>query len=201
MKIVVATTNEHKLNELKDMAKNYDLELLSLKDINFVDEIIEDGLSYEENSLIKVKAIMNKTDLPVMADDSGLEIDALGEHYPGIHTHRYAIENGGQEKVNDKISRTCASSKAKFTCVITLGNVTEKPLVFKGEFKGQISPYVSKIPGFGYDPIFVPNGYNVPVSELPIETKNAISHRALAFKNLLDYLLKNGIIFEKTLQN
>ena len=194
MEIVIATSNDHKVKEYQEMVRGLNIKFLSLNDINFHNEIIENGKTFEENSLIKALAIKNYTTLPIIADDSGIEIEALGEHFPGIYTHRYAINNGGQEKTNKMLVKTCPNSKAIFTCVITLVNLIEKPLVFKGEFKGKISDKIVTGNGFGYDPIFIPDGLNEPVSTLKDEEKNAISHRGIAFNKLINYLKSNNLI-------
>lgn len=194
MEIVIATSNDHKVKEYQEMVRGLNIKFLSLNDINFHNEIIENGKTFEENSLIKALAIKDYTTLPIIADDSGIEIEALGEHFPGIYTHRYAINNGGQEKTNEMLVKTCPNSKAMFTCVITLVNLIEKPLVFKGEFKGKISDKIVTGNGFGYDPIFIPDGLNEPVSTLKDEEKNAISHRGIAFNKLISYLKSNNLI-------
>lgn len=194
MEIVIATSNDHKVKEYQEMVRGLNIKFLSLNDINFHNEIVENGKTFEENSLIKALAIKDYTTLPIIADDSGIEIEALGEHFPGIYTHRYAINNGGQEKTNEMLVKTCPNSKAMFTCVITLVNLIEKPLVFKGEFKGKISDKIVTGNGFGYDPIFIPDGFNEPVSTLKDEEKNAISHRGIAFNKLISYLKSNNLI-------
>lgn len=194
MEIVIATSNDHKVKEYQEMARGLNIKFLSLNDINFHNEIVENGKTFEENSLIKALAIKDYTTLPIIADDSGIEIEALGEHFPGIYTHRYAINNGGQEKTNEMLVKTCPNSKAMFTCVITLVNLIEKPLVFKGKFKGKISDKIVTGNGFGYDPIFIPDGFNEPVSTLKDEEKNAISHRGIAFNKLISYLKSNNLI-------
>ena len=194
MEIVIATSNDHKVKEYQEMVRGLNIKFFSLNDINFHNEIIENGKTFEENSLIKALAIKDYTTLPIIADDSGIEIEALGEHFPGIYTHRYAINNGGQEKTNKMLVKTCPNSKAMFTCVITLVNLIEKPLVFKGEFKGKISDKIVTGNGFGYDPIFIPDGLNEPVSTLKDEEKNAISHRGIAFNKLINYLKSSNLI-------
>ncbi len=194
MEIVIATSNDHKVKEYQEMVKGLNIKFLSLNDINFHNEIIENGQTFEENSLIKALAIKDYTTLPIIADDSGIEIEALGEHFPGIYTHRYAINNGGQEKTNEMLVKTCPNSKAMFTCVITLVNLIDIPLVFKGEFKGRISDKIVTGNGFGYDPIFIPDGLNEPVSTLKDEEKNAISHRGIAFNKLINYLKSSNLI-------
>lgn len=194
MEIVIATSNDHKVKEYQEMVRGLNIKFLSLNDINFHNEIIENGKTFEENSLIKALAIKDYTTLPIIADDSGIEIEALGEHFPGIYTHRYALNNGGQEKTNEMLVKTCPNSKAMFTCVITLVNLIDKPLVFKGEFKGRISDKIVTGNGFGYDPIFIPDGLNEPVSTLKDEEKYAISHRGIAFNKLINYLKSNNLI-------
>lgn len=194
MEIVIATSNDHKVKEYQEMVRGLNIKFLSLNDINFHNEIVENGKTFEENSLIKALAIKDYTTLPIIADDSGIEIEALGEHFPGIYTHRYALNNGGQEKTNEMLVKTCPNSKAMFTCVITLVNLIEKPLVFKGEFKGKISDKIVTGNGFGYDPIFIPDGLNEPVSTLKDEEKNAISHRGIAFNKLINYLKSSNLI-------
>lgn len=194
MEIVIATSNDHKVKEYQEMVRGLNIKFLSLNDINFHNEIVENGKTFEENSLIKALAIKDYTTLPIIADDSGIEIEALGEHFPGIYTHRYAKNNGGQEKTNEMLVKTCPNSKAMFTCVITLVNLIDKPLVFKGEFKGKISDKIVTGNGFGYDPIFIPDGFNEPVSTLKDEEKNAISHRGIAFNKLISYLKSNNLI-------
>ena len=194
MEIVIATSNDHKVKEYQEMVRGLNIKFFSLNDINFHNEIIENGKTFEENSLIKALAIKDYTTLPIIADDSGIEIEALGEHFPGIYTHRYSLNNGGQEKTNEMLVKTCPNSKAMFTCVITLVNLIDKPLVFKGEFKGKISDKIVNGNGFGYDPIFIPDGLNKPVSTLKDEEKNAISHRGLAFNKLINYLKSNNLI-------
>ena len=104
MEIVIATSNNHKIKEYEEMCKGLNISFKSLKDIGFSEEIIEDGKTFEENSLIKAKAILPYTNLPIMADDSGIEIEALGEHFPGVYSHRYSISNGGQEKTNESLT-------------------------------------------------------------------------------------------------
>ena len=194
MEIVIATSNDHKVKEYQEMVRGLNIKFLSLNDINFHNEIVENGKTFEENSLIKALAIKDYTTLPIIADDSGIEIEALGEHFPGIYTHRYAINNGGQEKTNEMLVKTCPNSKAMFTCVITLVNLIDKPLVFKGEFKGRISDKIVTGNGFGYDPIFIPDGLDEPVSTLKDEEKNAISHRGIAFNKLINYLKSSNLI-------
>lgn len=193
MDIVIATTNEHKVHEYQQMVKGLNINFLSLNDINFKDEIIEDGKTFKENSLIKAQAIANKTSLDVLSDDSGIIIEDLGENVPGIYSHRYAIENGGQAKLNEKLVNEVPNSKAYFVCVITYiheGKVKQ----FEGFFHGTIATKVEGINGFGYDPIFIPQGFTRAISTFDEQKKNEISHRSLAFKQFINYLKENNLL-------
>lgn len=198
MKIVIASSNDHKIFEYNQMVKDYDIEFISLKDIGFTDEIVEDGKTFKENSLIKAKAISKTTSLDVLSDDSGIIIEALGENFPGIYSHRYAIQEGGQEKLNEKLANTVAGSKAYFVCVLTYIH-EGKVYQFEGKFNGKISSFVSNKNGFGYDPIFIPDAYERPVSELDVNKKNEISHRSLAFNQFIEFLKENGLLSKRSL--
>ena len=166
---------------------SFDVEFLTLDDIGFKNEIIEDGKTFKENSLIKAKAVSKFTDLPVLSDDSGIIIDELGENFPGIYSHRYADENGGQEALNNRLIKEIPGSKARFICVITFIN-SGKISQFEGVFEGKISNTIQKLNGFGYDPIFIPEGYDKSASMLSEQEKNAISHRGKAFRKFIEYL-------------
>lgn len=194
LKIVVATNNAHKIQELRAMLSNSVI-LYSLKDVGIKVDPEENGKTYAENAFIKANAVSKYTDLPVLSDDSGIEIEKLGEHFPGIYSHRYALENGGQEALNLKLTQTCANSKATFTSHFVLLNL--KPgqrLDFTGHMYGKINNKVEGANGFGYDPIFVPDGYDCSVSTLKPEEKNKISHRYNAAKELLSYLKINNYL-------
>lgn len=194
MKIVLASSNEHKVKEFNEMVKDHDITFVSLKDIDFKGEIEESGKTFEENSLIKAKAVAAQTKEIVLADDTGIEIEALGEHFPGIYSHRFADSNGGPLKTNELLIKKVPGSKAQFTCVLTVMNLEDKPLVFKGEFKGKISNKLVNPDAFGYDPIFIPDGYDQPVAYYGDELKNAISHRSIAFNKFIQYLKDHKLI-------
>ena len=195
LKIVVATNNDHKIQELKSMLANK-VELLSLKEANIEVDPIENGKTYADNAFIKASEVAKFTDLPVLSDDSGIEIEALGEHFPGIYSHRYAIENGGQELLNETLTKKYPFTNAKFIAHFVLLNLNKKGerLDFEGIMKGKINNKVEGKHGFGYDPIFVPEGYEVSVSTLLPKEKNKISHRYNAAKELLNYLEANKLI-------
>lgn len=195
MEIVIASTNAHKIQEYNEMVKGYQIKFLSLNDINFKDEIIEDGKTFKENSLIKAKAIALKTSLDVLSDDSGIIIENLGVNFPGIYSHRYALDNGGQVNLNKSLINKVAGSKAYFVCVLTFIH-EGKVYQFEGKFNGKIANYVSTENGFGYDPIFIPDGYNKTVSELDPKIKNAISHRSIAFNKFLNFLKENNLLLK-----
>lgn len=194
LKIVVATNNIHKIQELRAMLSNSVI-LYSLKDVGIKVDPIENGKTYAENAFIKANEVAKYTSLPVLSDDSGIEIEKLGDHFPGIYSHRYAMDNGGQEKLNAQLVKTCCHSKAVFTSHFVLLNL--KPgqrLDFTGYMYGKINDKVEGTNGFGYDPIFVPDGYSCSVSLLSPEEKNKISHRYNAAKELLTYLRVNNYL-------
>jgi Xanthosine triphosphate pyrophosphatase len=194
LEILIATNNQNKVKEYKDIFDGYDVKVYSLKDLNINVDPIENGKTYFENALIKVNAIKPYTTLPIIADDSGIEIEGLGEHYPGIYSHRYMEEHGGQIKTNDMLVKTCLGHKAKFHCSIVLGNIKNKsPIEFVGEVLGSVSE-IKNYADFGYDPIFKVNSLNKTYAELSKEEKDKISHRYLASIKLLNYLKENKYI-------
>lgn len=189
MKFLVATNNEHKLEEMRAIFKDKNIEFLSLKDAGISVEIPETGTTYKENSLQKATFISKLSKLPVLADDSGIEIDALGNGVPGIYSHRYAQQLGGYEKANKYLVEVAGGSRAHFTCYITLVSYKNYgPLSFVGILDGKISNSSTGANGFGYDPIFIPEGYNETIATLSPEIKNAISHRYNALSKLYEFL-------------
>lgn len=195
LKIVVATNNEHKLKELREIFEPYNVALLSLKDVGIEIDPDETGSTYEENAFIKANAVSKFTNLPVLSDDSGIEISELGEHFPGIFSSRYAKANGGQEKINDFLASNHQHSKAYFICHITLLNIDGKSRNdFEGVLEGEINDKVEGSHGFGYDPIFIPKGYKNSVSTLSEKEKNSISHRHNAAIKVIEFLKANSII-------
>jgi len=203
MKLIVATNNEHKLAEIRSMLDGK-MEVLSLKDINLDADIEETGTTLEENSSMKagfVAAYLNKTGYPcpytVIADDTGLLVDALGGA-PGVHTARYAGGDGHDSEANMRLLLKNLEGKANrtasFRTVITMIEKKHASLTdirsFVGEVKGTILTEKHGEHGFGYDPIFQPDGYDKSFAELGNEVKNKISHRAMAVKKLAEYLLK-----------
>ena len=207
MKIVFATNNQHKLDEIRSILGDT-IEVLSLKDIGCDVDIPETGQTLEENALQKAQYIYDHYHISVFADDTGLEVDALNGA-PGIYSARYAsMEAGAHEASHDaeaNMSRLLRelgennNRRARFRTVIALilkkdvcpcGCTSIKEIhQFEGIVEGQIIKERRGGEGFGYDPIFQPDGYEETFAELGMEIKNHISHRARAVKKLADYLL------------
>lgn len=195
IEIIVATNNDHKLKEMREILKDSNIILLSLNDANIhlKDDINEDGRNYKENSLIKALTIAELANKPIIADDSGIEISFLGHNKPGIYSKRFAQSNGGQNATNSFLvskAKKALLNKAKFTCFLTLLNFGKKPCFFKGVMKGRISTSINGTNGFGYDPIFIPKGYEKTIAELPQNLKNSISHRYRALVKLIKFIEK-----------
>lgn len=187
-KIIFGTHNEHKLFEVKKIfPKN--IELLSLSDVNLLEDIPETKQTIEGNAEQKADYIYKKTKTDVFADDTGLEIEELNMK-PGVLSARYAGNNknsdANMKKVLEKLGNK-TNRKARFRTVICL-IMNGKKYFFEGKIEGNILSKSQGKEGFGYDPIFMPNGYNISFAEMPIEIKNKISHRANAIKKLSDFL-------------
>lgn len=187
-KIVFATNNKHKLEEIRQIADGR-IQILSLKDINCNDDIAETGTTLKENALIKAQYIFDKYGYDCFSDDTGLEVDAL-DGAPGVYSARYAGETCSPE---DNIRKLLAeldevsNRVARFRTVIAFiknGDVH----FFEGEIKGQIIDSKHGTFGFGYDPIFMPDGYTQTFAELGEVIKNSISHRGIATQKLFKYL-------------
>lgn len=187
-KLVFATNNEHKLAEVKAILEPF-YTIVSLADLNFSEEIEETENTLEGNAVLKAQFIHDKFGLDCFADDTGLEVEALGGE-PGVYSARYA---GEQRKAYDNMNKVLTllkdktNRKACFRTVIAL--IREKETtIFEGKIEGTIAKQPHGDSGFGYDPIFIPNDYLVSFAQLNADEKNAISHRALAVKQLIDYL-------------
>lgn len=189
--IVIATGNINKVKEYKEMLEPLGYTVKSLSDFDPI-EIIEDGNSFEENALIKAKTLQKHTGLVCIADDSGLEIEAL-DNRPGIYSARWLGEATYREK-NEKILELLQDKdnrKAKFTCVIAyVSDEVEK--TFKGELFGEISQEIKGENGFGYDPIFYVPDMKMTNAEMTPEVKNSISHRGQATRKFLEFLKEIG---------
>ena len=190
MDIIIATNNKHKVEEYKELLKDFkDINIISLKEAGIVSDPIEDGTTFEANSLIKAKACQNKTDKIIIADDSGLIVDAL-PNILGVGTSRFMGEDTSYDIKRKEVIRLLENKdrSARFVCCITLINFGKEPVTFKGEVEGWISYKVEGEYGFGYDPIFIPNGYDKTFASLGEDVKGKISHRAKASVKLVEYL-------------
>lgn len=188
-KVVAATGNQHKLIEMQNILQQFGMELLTKAEAGVGDlEVEENGLTFEENSEIKAKAIMEATGRPAIADDSGLSVDVL-DGAPGVFSARFAGEGASDEENNEKLLRLMTevpdeSRTAKFVSVVTLCVPDGTVLSARGECPGRINRAPEGNGGFGYDPLFVPDGYDKTYAQITAEEKNRISHRARALRKL-----------------
>jgi len=188
MKLVFATNNLHKLEEVRKILGN-DFDVLSLKDINCYDEIPETEDTIEGNAAQKSYYIYKKYNMNCFADDTGLEIEALNGE-PGVYSARYAGENCSFEDNMNKVLEKMKNQEnrnAVFKTVISL-IINGKEHQFKGIVKGKITVEKKGASGFGYDPVFLPDGYTETFAELSSEDKNKISHRGIASRELSSFL-------------
>ncbi len=197
MKIVFATNNSHKLEEIRQILGE-SIEVLSLADINCHEDIPETAPTIEGNAMMKARYVYDKYGTPCFADDTGLEVEAL-DGAPGVYSARYAGSEGHDSEANmRKLLHELEGKenrRAQFRTVIALIEQKDgKPVAhtFEGKIEGHISDEKRGTSGFGYDPIFVPEGYEQSFAELGNEIKNKISHRARAVARLAEYLLGTG---------
>ena len=189
MKIVFATNNKHKLEEIKDILGK-DFEIVSLAEIGCHEDIPETGLTLEENARQKSTYIVEHYNHDCFADDTGLEVDALNGE-PGVHSARYAegTDHDSEANIRKLLSKmsNVKDRTARFRTVISL-IINGVEHQFEGRVEGRIATEKHGKEGFGYDPIFIPEGYDKSFAELGEEVKNQISHRARAVKKLAEYL-------------
>ena len=188
MKLVFATNNVHKLNEIRNLAGS-NFKIVSLSDMGWVDEIPETGKTIEDNASQKAFYIYEKYKFDCFADDTGLEIEALDKR-PGVYSARYAGESCNFDDNMNKVLtelQGITNRKACFRTVISLV-IQGKEVRFEGRVDGVILNEKQGEKGFGYDPIFQPDGYKQTFAEMPLELKNAISHRGLATQKLITFL-------------
>lgn len=186
--IVFATNNKHKLEEIRNILDNT-LNILSLDDINCHEDIPETGSTIEENALIKARYIKEKYGYDCFADDTGLEIKSLNNE-PGVYSARYAGNDHNSEKNMQKVLENLKGKNDRSACFRTcIALITgNNEYLFEGKIEGEIITEKKGESGFGYDPIFVPDGYTQTFAELGNDIKNKISHRALAVKKLINFL-------------
>ena len=188
MELIFATHNQNKVKEISAILPSI-IKLKSLNDLNFTNQIPETSKTLKGNALIKARTIFNEFHRDCFADDTGLEVEALNGA-PGVYSARYA---GNKKRDEDNIYkllkelRNHDNTKAQFRTVIAL-IYNHKEFIFEGIIKGKIIKEIKGGNGFGYDPIFQPENHLLSFAELSTEKKNKISHRAIAFRKLIDFL-------------
>ncbi len=191
-KILIATTNKGKLEDIREILKDMKLNIISFLDFNDYPDVIEDGETFEANAKLKAKAAFEKYKIPVIADDSGLSVDQLNGT-PGVISARYAGENASDDDNNKKLIQELEKYPephlAKYICVAVYYDGNSFVSAY-GECKGKIIKKGRGTNGFGYDPYFVSDNYELTMGELSLEEKNKISHRLKAFEQLKHILEK-----------
>lgn len=196
MRMIFATGNSDKMREIREIMADMDVEILSMKEAGISVEIDEDGTTFEENALIKAKAVAACTDAIVLADDSGLEVDYLNKE-PGVYSARYMGEDTSYEIKNQAILDRLAGvpkeqRTARFVCAIAAVLPDKNTLVTRKTIEGYIGDRPAGANGFGYDPIFYVDEYHCSTAELSEEQKNAISHRGKALCAMKELLHQRG---------
>ncbi|WP_101772380.1 ribonuclease PH [Peptostreptococcus faecalis] len=186
---ILATGNKHKLEEIKEMLSDIDFKIDSLKDVGLESiEIIENGRTFEHNALIKARTIAKKTGKIAIGDDSGIEVDALDKR-PGVYSARYAGENATDAQNREKMFEELEgieleNRKARFVCVIAVVFPDGEEILSRGVVEGKIDLEEKGENGFGYDCMFIPEGYNKTFGELSSDIKNSLSHRGRALEDM-----------------
>ena len=182
MQLLIATRNRHKLDEIQAILNSEDLEIIGLDDIPPIPETVEDGDSFEANAVKKATEAARSSGLTTLADDSGLEVDAL-DGAPGIHSARYAGEHGDDSANIVKLLKELGDAEdrtARFRCVIALATPEGEVRTVQGTCEGRIGFELCGENGFGYDPVFIPAGFSKTFAELTSAEKDSISHRGKA---------------------
>ena len=192
--IIIATKNAGKAKEFEHIFKPYNVCVKSLLDFEAIDDIVEDGETFEENALIKARAIAKQFNQMVLADDSGLEVDALNGR-PGVYSARYAGEGRNDHENILKVLRELEGvsdndRSVRFVCALAIVAPNQEEVVVRGTCEGQILTECLGTEGFGYDPIFYLPQLSKTMAQLPKSEKNVLSHRADAFVKLQPYLEK-----------
>ena len=197
MKVVLASKNKHKLEEIRQITDKFGFELVLQSELGVDIDVEENGTTFEENSFIKADAVMKATGLPALADDSGIAVDALNGE-PGIYSARYGFDDSlddwgrlllllkNTEHVPD------GQRQAQFVCVITMVTPEGEVIQARGEIHGQLLREARGENGFGYDPIFYYPSMGMTMAEMPAGEKNKVSHRANALKVFYDKLVEAG---------
>ena len=193
MDIVIATRNKKKIEEVRRLLSGLDINIVTIDNYGNMPEIIEDGNTFEENALKKARAIAQITKKPTLADDSGLQVDALGGA-PGIYSARYAGEDSDDRKNIEKLLKEMKGIKdrrARFVCIIAFALPDGSHYLFKGVTEGSIGEVPKGEKGFGYDPIFYPDGYDKTFAEMEPEQKDFLSHRGKALRKFKEFIKEN----------
>ena len=195
-KIIFATGNKNKMREIRDILSDLGMEILSMKEAGIDKEINEDGKTFEENALIKARAVAEDTDAVVLADDSGLEIDYLNKE-PGIYSARYLGEDTSYEIKNqavlDRLSGVKKEARtARVVCAIAAVLPDKREFFVRETIEGYIGEKPAGTNGFGYDPIFYVDEYGCSTAELSEEKKNEVSHRGKALRAMREVLKKEA---------
>ncbi|MDR3600552.1 MAG: XTP/dITP diphosphatase [Desulfosporosinus sp.] len=192
MKILLATQNQGKIRELQELLVDEGIEVLSLLDIPDWEDVEETGKTFADNAALKARAALQRTGLIALADDSGLEVDAL-DGAPGVYSARYAGEPKDDERNNDKLLQLLGTTSdeqrtARFRCALVMATPFGKEYLTEGAVEGQILRQGRGQDGFGYDPIFYLPEYARTMAELTLTEKNKLSHRAQAFRQVIPIL-------------
>lgn len=197
MKVVLASKNRHKLEEISKITERFDMELVLESELGVDIDVEETGSTFEENSFLKAEAVMKATGLPALADDSGIAVDALNGE-PGIYSARYgfddSLDDWGRLQLLLKNAEHIPDGQrqAKFVCVITLVTPEGKTIQARGEVHGELLRAPAGEGGFGYDPIFYYPPYGASLAQVSAEEKNRVSHRANALKIFYEKLKEAG---------
>ena len=190
MKLIIASNNKDKIKEIKEILSSQFDEIISIREAGINHETIEDGNTFMENAIKKAKEICEISGCASLADDSGICVDALNGE-PGIYSARYSGEHGNDEMNNQLILKNLnekTNRKAHYTCAMALFFPDGKSITAEGYWHGEIAYELKGENGFGYDPLFIPEGFNCTSAELSPEEKNNISHRRNALNLLLEKL-------------
>ena len=193
--ILFATNNHHKLEEVRTLFAPYEVHVFSLADLFINSDPVEDGEQFADNALIKVQALRSLTTLPIIADDSGLEILAL-DGFPGVHSARFMEGEDYPAKCLSIIEKLkpFSDKRAAFTCALAFSMPQQITHIFIGQCPGLITEELHGEAGFGYDPIFYAIELDKTFAEASSTEKNVVSHRGRAFKQLIDYMMDQNYL-------
>jgi XTP/dITP diphosphohydrolase len=194
-RLVIATRNRGKVAEIAGLIEKLGYSVTSLVDASQIPDIVEDADTFEGNAIKKAVETSRIVGCPALADDSGLEVDALGKR-PGIHSARYGGDDLSDEQRYLLLLREMrdipkGKRTARFRCAMAYVEPQNEPKLFHGTFEGKIGFAPVGVNGFGYDPVFIPDGYDITLAEIPPDEKKKISHRAKALAAFVDWLSRH----------